>query len=316
MAPAGPRARWTRSSYLRAQPDARVLHRGHPGGRQGVLREARARLEGPVTAGRAPASSRCCAARPSASADGRRRGAGARRGASPAHAGVHARMVGTPGRAARAARYDEDLRDARGCLLEAGGQLSRTRFHDGDFPVLCAGDCSICVTTLPVLARDRPDAFVLWLDAHGDFNSPATSPSGFLGGMGLAGACGVWETGFDGAVARPRRASSCAACATSTPASRCCSRPHGVSRIERPSRLADALAGREVFIHLDLDVLDPSVVDGLRLPGPRRLQRRGAAPDPRRGRRGRDRRRHRDHRAARARRRRSWPPAASPPLVS
>ena len=34
----------TALDYLRAQPDARVLHRGHPGGRQGVLREARARM--------------------------------------------------------------------------------------------------------------------------------------------------------------------------------------------------------------------------------------------------------------------------------
>ena len=43
---------------------------------------------------------------------------------------------------------------------------------------------------------------------------------------------------------------------------------YGVSRIERPSRLADALAGREVFVHLDLDVLDPSVVDGFAFPVP------------------------------------------------
>ena len=32
--------------FLRAQLDARVLDRGHPGGRQGVLREAGAGVEG------------------------------------------------------------------------------------------------------------------------------------------------------------------------------------------------------------------------------------------------------------------------------
>ncbi len=182
-----------------------------------------------------------------------------------ARAGVGARLVGAPGEP-RDGAYDEDLRDGRGCLLEAGGQLADA-FHDGDFPVLCAGDCSICVTTLPVLARDRPDAFVLWLDAHGDFNSPATSPSGFLGGMGLAGACGVWDTGFDGPPLDPSRVVMCGV-RDVDPGEQVLLETHGVSRIERPSRLADALAGRDVFIHLDLDVLDPSVLDGFGFPVP------------------------------------------------
>ena len=180
-------------------------------------------------------------------------------------AGVAARFVGSPGEP-REGTYEEDLRDARGCLLEAGGQLSDA-FHDGEFPVVCAGDCSICVTTLPALARDRPDAFVLWLDAHGDFNSPATSPSGFLGGMGLAGACGVWETGFDGPCLDPSRVVMCGVRDVDA-GEQVLLETHGVSRIERPSRLADALAGREVFVHLDLDVLDPSVVDGFPFPVP------------------------------------------------
>ena len=41
-----------------------------------------------------------------------------------------------------------------------------------------------------------------------------------------------------------------------------------LSRIEKPSRLADALAGRQVFVHLDVDVLDPSVIAGLSHPVP------------------------------------------------
>ena len=43
---------------------------------------------------------------------------------------------------------------------------------------------------------------------------------------------------------------------------------HHVSLIDRPSRLPDALAGREVFVHLDVDVLDPSVMPGLGFPAP------------------------------------------------
>lgn len=180
-------------------------------------------------------------------------------------AGVPARLIGTPGEP-RETTFDEDLAEGRGCLLEAGGQISDA-LHEGRFPVLCAGTCSVCLTTLPALARERPHAFVLWLDAHGDFNSPATSPFGFLGGMCLAGACGAWDTGMPGPAFDPTRVVMCGVRDVDA-GEQVLLETHGVSRIERPSRLADALAGREVFIHLDLDVLDPSVVEGFGFPVP------------------------------------------------
>ena len=147
--------------------------------------------------------------------------------------------------------WEEDLASARGCLLEAGGQVEDALIA-GDRPLLLAGDCSIAVATLPVLARLRPDAWVCWIDAHADFNTPATSPSGYLGGMPLAGACGLWETGF-GAGIDPARVAML-----------------GVRDVDGPERVAldrcgvgnpdgpGALEGAEVFLHLDLDVLDPS----------------------------------------------------------
>ena len=56
----------------------------------------------------------------------------------------------------------------------------------GSFPVVTSCDCTICMTTFQAVVRHHPAARVLWLDAHGDFNSPDTTPSGFLGGMCLA----------------------------------------------------------------------------------------------------------------------------------
>jgi arginase len=53
------------------------------------------------------------------------------------------------------------------------------------------GECSICVGTLAGLkpkVKGKPG--VIWIDAHGDFNTPETTPSGFIGGMCLALACG------------------------------------------------------------------------------------------------------------------------------
>ena len=65
--------------------------------------------------------------------------------------GVEARLIGSPGDP-RAANWDDDLRDSRGCLLEAGGQVDDA-LTAGDFPVLLASDCSICMTTLPTVLR-------------------------------------------------------------------------------------------------------------------------------------------------------------------
>ena len=178
--------------------------------------------------------------------------------------GVEARYVGAPGEPAET-HWQDDLRENRGCILEAGGQLEDA-FESGRFPVLTASDCTICITTLPVLARLRPDAWVLWLDAHGDFNDPASSPSGFLGGMCLSAACGVWE---DGLTAEPRwdpaRVVMCGV-RDVDPGERVLLTTSGVGLIERPSELAAVLAGRDVFVHLDLDVLDPAAMPGLHWP--------------------------------------------------
>lgn len=53
------------------------------------------------------------------------------------------------------------------------------------------GECSICVGTLAELEnRLAGSVGMVWIDAHGDFNTPETTPSGYIGGMCLALACG------------------------------------------------------------------------------------------------------------------------------
>jgi arginase family enzyme len=170
--------------------------------------------------------------------------------------GGEARMIGSP-EEPREARWEDDLRDSRGCLLEAGGQLEDA-MTGGRYPILTASDCSICLTTLPTLARMRPDAWVLWLDAHADFNSPETTPSGFLGGMCLAGACGVWDSGL-GSGLDPARVVMCGV-RDVDPGERVLLETQGVGLVESPSQLADLLDGRPVYVHLDLDVVDPTIL--------------------------------------------------------
>lgn len=165
-----------------------------------------------------------------------------------------ARMIGTPDH--RIAPYDEDLRDSRGCLLEAGGQVEDL-LGAGRFPVLTASDCSICMTTFASVVRHAPDAHVLWLDAHGDFNTPETTPSKFLGGMCLSAACGVWDAGFPHSL-DPARVVMCGV-RDLDPGERVLVETKGVVNA-RPSEVVDALRGRQVYVHLDLDVLDPEVL--------------------------------------------------------
>jgi arginase len=166
-----------------------------------------------------------------------------------------ARLVGTPGDA-HIADWSDDLRDSRGCLLEAGGQVE-DMLAAGAFPVLTSSDCSICMTTFQAAVRHAPDVRVLWLDAHGDFNSPDTTPSGFLGGMCLAAACGRWDAGFEPAL-EPSRVLMCGV-RDLDPGERVLVETAGVP-VARPAEVADALRGARVYVHLDLDVLDPSIL--------------------------------------------------------
>ena len=56
------------------------------------------------------------------------------------------------------------------------------------FPLVVAGNCISCIGTLAGLGLPPPA--IIWLDAHGDFNTPETTGSGFLDGMGLTTAVG------------------------------------------------------------------------------------------------------------------------------
>lgn len=57
---------------------------------------------------------------------------------------------------------------------------------DGKQPVSIAGDCCAAIGVLTGLQRAGLEPVLLWFDAHGDFNTWETTPSGFLGGMPLA----------------------------------------------------------------------------------------------------------------------------------
>jgi arginase len=62
---------------------------------------------------------------------------------------------------------------------------------DGAVPLVLGGDHTVALGSLAGLARAHGQGSVLWIDAHGDLNSPETSPTGNVHGMVLAAALGL-----------------------------------------------------------------------------------------------------------------------------
>ena len=149
----------------------------------------------------------------------------------------------------------------------------------GRFPLVLGGNCNTAIGTLSGLTPARRAAF--WFDAHGDLNTPDTTPSGFLDGQGLATALGHGWTQLARTVpgfqpVEPRATFLLGARDLDPPEQALIERTgiNAVGTAEIPSRLSALLAqepldGALAYVHLDPDVLDPAVGQGnwLRVPG-------------------------------------------------
>lgn len=132
----------------------------------------------------------------------------------------------------------------------------------GRVPLMVANTCSASLASLPVAAKARTDAVVLWIDAHGDFNTPETTDSGYLGGMVLAAACGLWDSGH-GAGLRPEQVIVLGARDIDRAEDELL-RHAGVRVIPpaeaTPDAVLRAIGQAPVWIHLDWDSLEPGFV--------------------------------------------------------
>lgn len=69
----------------------------------------------------------------------------------------------------------------------------RSAVCNNHLPLVLAGNCNSCVGTIAGIDSKRLG--IIWFDAHGDFNTPETTVTGFLDGMGLAMAAGrCWRS--------------------------------------------------------------------------------------------------------------------------
>jgi arginase family enzyme len=118
-------------------------------------------------------------------------------------------------------------------------------------PIALGGCCCTHVGAARGLARRVDRLAVVWIDAHGDLNTPETSPSGNLWGM-------PFRMLLDGGVVAPEDAALVGARNLDPPES------EFIAEIGIDDSLDRALAGVDAaYVALDLDVLDPSEVDAL-----------------------------------------------------
>ena len=94
----------------------------------------------------------------------------------------------------RNARYLNDV--VRQCLLIA--RRVADCGSQGLFPLVLGGDQSVSIGTLAGLSSGGTSRGIVWLDAHGDFNTPKTTPSGNIHGMALAAILGYGDPRLTG----------------------------------------------------------------------------------------------------------------------
>jgi arginase len=151
-------------------------------------------------------------------------------------------------------------------------QLVRERLADVlgeiDGPaVTIGGDCAVSAAAVAHAARDGDTALV-WFDAHPDLNSPETSPSGAFAGM-------VLHSLVDGGVVPADRVFLAGARSWDPGeeafADESAIRAFAVDELADPAALVKAVAAsgaKSVYLHVDLDVLDPAEFSGLLDPEP------------------------------------------------
>jgi len=161
-------------------------------------------------------------------------------------------------------------------LVRLVSEQVRTAREKGAFPLVLSGNCNNTVGVVAGLAG-RDEIGLVWFDGHADFNTPETTTSGLLDGMGLSIAVGQCWGPMAHAIPdfRPMPAENVVLVGGrgADPMEKERLQQSGativgeeaIRRVGKREDLAAALDRlrervRKVLVHLDLDVLDPEKV--------------------------------------------------------
>lgn len=167
---------------------------------------------------------------------------------------------------------EDDTQASMSFLYKPLAAQTGAAVREGERPVSIAGDCCTTVGVLAGLQKAEIDPLLIWFDAHGDFNTWETTPSGFLGGMPLAMLVGRGEQRLmrdaeakplkeaqviltDGRDLDPEEAVAVAG-----------------SDIVHLKNVTDLLkhdlGERPIWVHFDTDVVDPADAPAMNYPTP------------------------------------------------
>lgn len=146
------------------------------------------------------------------------------------------------------------------------------------------GDCGVDLAPASYLNARHRDLALVWLDAHGDLNTPGTSPSGAFHGMVLRTLLGEGDADFLGrafSLFAPEQV-FLAGARDFDPAERAYAGGLEYLAVSTLERQRAALAGRikargftKLHVHLDLDVLEPTEFASTGYPTPNGLSLEG-----------------------------------------
>jgi arginase len=156
-------------------------------------------------------------------------------------------------------------------VLAVNRALAQTiQAHADKIPLIFAGDCVSALGALKGLEAQQPA--VIWYDAHGDFNTWETTPSGFLGGMPLAMLVGRGDMRYMSGIDLPpiREDNILITDARDLdPEEAIALRASKLTHLPDVDALLTApLPDRPLYVHMDVDVIDPAEMPGLGYPAP------------------------------------------------
>lgn len=138
-------------------------------------------------------------------------------------------------------------------------------------PVVFAGDCVAAIGVLAGLQRRGLEPSLIWFDAHGDFHTWETTHSRFIGGMPLAMVVGRGEqTILEGSGCGPLAESrvTLVGARDLDPGEDEAVVSSGLT-VRTVAELLDAdLPAGPLYVHVDLDVVDPSDMPAHNYPAP------------------------------------------------
>jgi len=160
------------------------------------------------------------------------------------------------------------LQRIRGIVAEQLGS-------EPDGTVVVGGDCAVALPAIARAVSRHPSLAVVWCDAHGDLHTPDTSPSGAFSGMALRAVLGDGEPSLALSGIDQDRVVMVGA-RDLDDAEEEYAQSAGIRRLfpedlADPDALADAVSATgadAVYVHIDLDVLDPAVMNGVNMPAP------------------------------------------------